>query len=148
MATVLLLDRDRRSCRELYSLLQARFAVIALHGTFRAFQYLRHHKLDLVIVKTSGKDAFATAILTWLRELELSIPTIVLIGHAASREVTPVRQLGAKRILHCPLSRDQFLATVAAEIHKTGDRAAASIAPGTRLAQTHGNLRRAVPLQA
>lgn len=136
MGTVLLLDRDRRSCRETYSLIGARFAVVACHAVFRAFQYLRLHKTDLVVVKTSGKDAFATAILSWCRQEGVRIPTIVLVDHGASHDVNLIRQLGARRVFRCPQSRGKLLAAVTAELRGAEQVGADSMDERMQFSQT------------
>ena len=114
MASVLILDGDRRSCRQLYALLGARFKARAFHAVFRAFNHLKRHASDVVVVKISGTDASATAMLTWLRRHGLQIPMIVLLDHGASHDAQPIRQLGALRVLRWPLTNVELLSTVRA----------------------------------
>jgi DNA-binding NtrC family response regulator len=114
MATLLILDRERRSRRALYSLLATRFNVVAVHGIFAAFRLLRRHRPDLVVVKTSGMDAFAMALLKWFQQQGLRIPTIVLVGHGAGPDANAVRQLGAGAVFRWPVASTELLWAVAA----------------------------------
>jgi len=114
MATLLILDRERRSRRELYALLATRYRVIAVHGIFAAFRLLRRRALDLVLVKTSGMDAFAIALLKWFQQQGLQVPTIVLMGHGAGHDANRVRQLGAAAVLRWPAGNTELLRAVAA----------------------------------
>jgi DNA-binding response OmpR family regulator len=114
MATLLILDRERRSRRELYALLATRYRVIAVHGIFAAFRLLRRHALDLVLVKTSGMDAFAMALLRWFQLQGWRTPTVVLVGRGASRDANVIRQLGASAVLRWPTAGTELLRAVAA----------------------------------
>jgi len=114
MPTLLILDRERRSRRELYSLLVTRFEVVAVHGIFAAFRLLRRHRPDLVLVKTSGMDAFAMALLKWFQQQGLQIPTIVLVGHGAGHDANAVGQLGARAVLRWPVRHMELLRAITA----------------------------------
>jgi DNA-binding NtrC family response regulator len=113
MATLFILDRERRSRRALYSLLATRFRVVAVHGIVAALRLLHRHQPDLVLVKTSGMDAFAMAVLKWFRQQGLRVPTIVLVGHGAGHDVNAVRQLGARTVLRWPVDNAELLRAVA-----------------------------------
>jgi DNA-binding NtrC family response regulator len=114
MPTLLILDRERRSRRQLYSLLATRFNVVAIHGIFSALRLLRRHTPDVVVVKTSGMDAFAMALLKWVQQQGLHVPTIVLLGRGAGHGASAARQLGAGAVLRWPLDRPKLLGAVAA----------------------------------
>lgn len=127
MATLFILDRERRSRRELYSLLATRFSVVAVHGIFAAFRLLRRHRPDLVIVKTSGMDAFAMALLKWFQQQGLRIPTIVLVGHGAGHDANAVRHLGARTVLRWPVANTELLRAVAVAGDPAGGNGTARI---------------------
>jgi DNA-binding NtrC family response regulator len=130
MATLFILDRERRSRRELYSLLATRFRVVAVHGIFAAFRLLRRHRPDLMVVKTSGMDAFAMALLKWFQQQGLRIPTIVLVGHGAGHDANAVRQLGARTVLRWPLTDTGLLRAVAMAGDPAGANGTARIVTG------------------
>lgn len=122
MATVLILDRERRSRRELYSLLATPYAAVAVHGLHAAVRFLRHHRPDLVVVKTNGNDELGVTMLQWLGEHGLRIPTIVLLSHGVTGNAGAIRKLGAAAVLRYPVGHVELLrAITAANAHAGGN---------------------------
>ena len=126
MATVLILDRERRSRRELYSLLAAPYAAVAVHGLHAAVRFLRHHRPDLVVVKANGNDELGVTMLLWLGEHGLRIPTIVLLSHGVTGNAGAIRKLGATAILRYPVGNVELLRAITAANAHAGDNGTAA----------------------
>jgi len=113
VSRLLLLDRCRRTRREVYALFRKRHRVFATHSVFAAFRELRRRPFDLIVVRTAGGDAFAVALLKWLDLRHRSIPTVVVIGPGSSRDAELARELGARAVLRSPVHEGRLRAAVA-----------------------------------
>lgn len=124
MPALLLLDRCRRTRREVYALLRERYRVLATHSIFAAFKELRRRQVDLIVVRTADGDALAVALLKWLGLRHSLIPTVVVVGPGSSRDAGLARELGASAVLRAPAPAGRLRAAIAS--------AATSGAPHTR----------------
>lgn len=113
MKALLVIDRRRRTRRELRSLLEARYQVLAVRSIFSAFRLLRRRRFDVVLVKTAAHDAHAIAVLKWLQLRAVQIPVVALLGWGASGDARIVRQLGASAVLRWPTPGNKLLEAIA-----------------------------------
>lgn len=102
--TLLILDRESASRRQLYDLFVGRFESVAVRSFFGACRLLRHHEFDAILVKTAGMDGFAIALLNWLQAHRISNGTIALLDRGARDEAELLHRLGAGAILRWPAS--------------------------------------------
>lgn len=76
MKTVLLVDRDRRTCREIRSVPASRHKVVAVHTPSAAFKSLKKYRAEAVLVKTATGDGDAIALLEDFRENDIRVPRV------------------------------------------------------------------------
>ncbi len=113
MGTLLVVDRRRKTRRELRSLLETRYWVLAVHNVFSAFRVLRRRRLDMVLVKSAARDAYAIAVLKWLRLHGVRVPVVVVLESTSSRDARIIRQLGVSSLLRWPVRREELLSAIA-----------------------------------
>lgn len=143
MPALLLLDRCRRTRREVYALLRERYRVFATHSIFAAFKELRRRQVDRIVVRTADGDAFAVALLKWLGLRHRLIPTVVVVGPGSSRDAGLARELGASAVLRAPAPAGRLRAAVASAVvpealHTTRQAASPRRARGERVLQVVG----------
>lgn len=112
MKTLLLVDRDRRTRREIRVLLKARHRVTAVQGISDAFVSIRKHRPDVVLVYSAAKSRLAVALLEGLVYCDERIPVVVLAGPGASNDLAKVRRLGARAALPWPTSYGRLIEAV------------------------------------
>lgn len=144
--TLLILDRESRSRRQLYDLFASRFDTVAVASIFAAFRLLRHRSFDAVLAKSGGMDGFAIAMLKWIQIHRLAISTIALLARGARDEGDLLRQLGARSILRWPASnRDVVRAVAAVQLSWPSAKRVCS-APALAVADSNGTGSNAGPV--
>ncbi len=116
MSALLLVDRCRRTRRELYGLLRGRYRILATDSIFAAFRELRRREFEVIVVRTARRDAFAVALLKWLGIHRCPIPVVVLIGPGSSRDAERARELGASAVLHATARARELPAAVTSAV--------------------------------
>jgi hypothetical protein len=88
--------------------------VTATHSIFEAFRLLRSREFNRVVVRTADGDAYALALLKWLRARWMEIRVVVLFGPHADTDAGRLRRLGAVDAMAWPGDPDRLTAAVSA----------------------------------
>jgi DNA-binding NarL/FixJ family response regulator len=102
MRSLVVIDRQRRTRRELCSLLATRYTVFGVRNIRGVSKLLRKRRPDLLLVNTAAQDGIAIAVLRWIQLFGIQIPTIVLAGRGAAREALLAQRLEASAVLNWP----------------------------------------------
>lgn len=136
MESLLLIDRNRRTRKGLRALLSDAYEVRATHSIFEAFRLLRNHAFDCIVVRTADRDAYALALLKWLRTRWVPIPVVVLFGAHADTDADRLRRLGAADVMFWPGDPDRLTAAVYAASAPPVLRRIGSFAPAVEPIET------------
>ncbi len=112
MRSILLLDNDRRTGREIGRLLTAQHQVFLVRTLAAALRLFSMRKPEVVLVRSTGQDCDAITLLECLRIWRARVPVVVLVGDAAADEVVMIRRSGAIAVVRWPARSKRLLAAV------------------------------------
>lgn len=119
MQRVLLIDANRRTRRNLRRALGRSHYVTATHSILRGLQLLRKRVFDCAVVRSAQHNAYATALLKWLRQRGACMPVVVVLGAHSGANVDRMIQIGATTVLPWPGQSDRLLAAVSQAVSQT-----------------------------
>jgi two-component system, cell cycle sensor histidine kinase and response regulator CckA len=111
---ILLVDDDRVVRGVLARVLrQAGISVVPVEGGAEAIELLRSgRRFDVIVSDSVMPGVSGTALLQYVRRLELAVPVIIVSGNATSQSARVAMDLGSFRYLHKPVETSDLLQAI------------------------------------